>query len=137
MNKKEKQWSLATSERLGGAMIFLSVDKRDTIDLTVNANYERAPSNNNFLGTAQAQNFYPFGLQFGEYQRTASTPQRFKFQGKERVAELGLDDFGARFYMPDLGRWMSPDPLAHEYMSFSLYNFVLNNPINAIDPDGK
>ncbi|MEM9858751.1 MAG: RHS repeat-associated core domain-containing protein, partial [Bacteroidota bacterium] len=84
-----------------------------------------------------ASDYYPFGGQFGEYQRTASTPQRFKFQGKERVAELGLDDFGARFYMPDLGRWMSPDPLAHEYMSFSLYNFVLNNPINAIDPDGK
>ncbi|MEM6737354.1 MAG: RHS repeat-associated core domain-containing protein, partial [Bacteroidota bacterium] len=84
-----------------------------------------------------SSDFYPFGLQFGEYQRTASTLQRFKFQGKERVAELGLDDFGARFYMPDLGRWMSPDPLAHKYMSFSLYNFVLNNPINAIDPDGK
>ena len=39
---------------------------------------------------------------------------------------------------PELvSRWMSPDPLAHEYFSYSPYNFVLNNPVNAIDPDGQ
>ncbi|MEM9858749.1 MAG: hypothetical protein AAF843_15430 [Bacteroidota bacterium] len=48
-----------------GAMIFLSVDKRDTIDLTVNANYERAPSNNNFLGTAYDALFSSFDAAYG------------------------------------------------------------------------
>lgn len=35
------------------------------------------------------------------------------------------------------GRWMSPDPLSEEFPSWSPYNFVMNNPINMIDPDGR
>ena len=45
-------------------------------------------------------------------------------------------DFHARNYMPDLGKWMSPDPLAEEYSSWSPYNFVMNSPLRFIDPTG-
>lgn len=39
---------------------------------------------------------------------------------------------------PDIiSRWLSPDPLAEEYTSWSPYNFVMNNPIIYIDPDGR
>ncbi len=39
---------------------------------------------------------------------------------------------------PDVvSRWISPDPLEHEYVSWSPYNFVVNNPIRSIDPDGR
>jgi uncharacterized protein RhaS with RHS repeats len=38
--------------------------------------------------------------------------------------------------MPDLGRWGGVDPLAEKYQPFSGYNYVLNNPISNIDPDG-
>jgi hypothetical protein len=34
-------------------------------------------------------------------------------------------------------RWYSPDPLAYKYLSLSPYNFVANNPISNIDPDGR
>ncbi len=34
------------------------------------------------------------------------------------------------------GRWISPDPLSEEYTNWSPYNFVYNNPISNIDPDG-
>jgi hypothetical protein len=34
-------------------------------------------------------------------------------------------------------RWYSPDPLADKFASFTPYNFVENNPLNMIDPDGR
>ncbi len=39
---------------------------------------------------------------------------------------------------PDVvSRWLSPDPLQHMRLWVSPYNFVQNNPIMRIDPDGR
>ncbi|HEY6387040.1 MAG TPA: RHS repeat-associated core domain-containing protein [Candidatus Acidoferrum sp.] len=62
------------------------------------------------------------------------------FTGKERDAESGLDNFGARYNSSNLGRFMSPDPaglLAQKPaypQSWNLYAYAYNNPLILVDP---
>jgi len=70
----------------------------------------------------------------------------YKFTGKERDSESGLDMFGARYYGSSLGRFMTPDwaekPTNVPYANFgnpqslNLYSYVNNNPTTTRDPDG-
>jgi RHS repeat-associated protein len=68
-----------------------------------------------------------------------SDKYRYGFNGKEKDKDFGdeVEDFGARLLNKKISRWMAVDPLAGKYPSLSPYNFVANNPLNAIDPDGK
>jgi RHS repeat-associated protein len=69
-----------------------------------------------------------------------------KFTGKERDSESGLDDFDARFYSSQYGRFMTPDwsvsPVAVAYadltdpQTLNLYGYVRNNPLSKVDPNG-
>jgi RHS repeat-associated protein len=66
--------------------------------------------------------------------------------GKERDSESGNDYFGARYYSSSMGRWMSPDwsedPDPTPYadlknpQTLNLYEYVENNPLRSVDPDG-
>jgi RHS repeat-associated protein len=65
----------------------------------------------------------------------------YKFTGKERDTESGLDYFGARYYSSNMGRFSSPDdPFISgspgDPQSWNLYSYVQNNPLNSTDPDG-
>lgn len=58
------------------------------------------------------------------------------YNGKE-LQETGMYDYGARFYMPDIGRWGVADPLAEKYTRMSPYSYVGNNPAIFVDYDGR
>jgi RHS repeat-associated protein len=88
--------------------------------------------------------YYPFG---GESVITQNlTNQHYKFEGKERDPESGLDNFGARFSNSNAGRFMSPDwankpePVPYAKLtnpqSLNLYAFAQDNPESTPDLDG-
>jgi RHS repeat-associated protein len=90
---------------------------------------------------AYINEYYPFGLQ---NQQTSSTQfgskeQRYKYNGKELFKDfkLEMEDYGARMYSPQIGRWNVIDKMAQKYARFSPYNYTLNNPIKFVDPDGN
>jgi len=91
-------------------------------------------------GEKKRINCYPFGLQHKGYNNVINgTEHPYTYNGKEEQNELGLNwhDYGARRYDVSLGRWMSTDPFAERYETLSPYTYVSNNPVNAIDPDGR
>ena len=90
--------------------------------------------------------YYPYGGVENDYCAGSGVTQNYKFTGKERDAESGLDNFGARYDSSALGRFMTPDwaakPTTVPYAKFgdpqslNLYSYVENGPLNRIDPDG-
>ncbi|MBQ8628266.1 MAG: hypothetical protein IJ421_02185 [Prevotella sp.] len=86
----------------------------------------------------QVVHYYPFGGTYADAGVNWSL-QMYKYNGKELDRMHGLDwyDYGARMYDAVLAGWTSMDPLAEEYYHVSPYVYCLNNPVNAIDPDGR
>ena len=81
-------------------------------------------------------------LPFGELSRANSSGTdtvTSKFTGQEYDEELGLYYYGARYYDPKVGRFLSPDPFIGDIgdpQSFNRYSYVANNPVKYIDPTG-
>ncbi len=95
------------------------------------------PSSYNAATVAESD-YYPYG---GEIPISGSDSNHYKFTGKERDAESGLDNFGARYDAGALGRFMTPDPEnagadPGDPQSWNGYSYVSNNPLNSVDPDG-
>ena len=68
-------------------------------------------------GIYDSLDYQPFGEQIA-----GDTGTSHKFDGKERDAESGLDNFGARYDSSKLGRFMTPDwaakPITVAYANF-------------------
>ncbi|MCL2824471.1 MAG: RHS repeat-associated core domain-containing protein, partial [Polyangiaceae bacterium] len=71
--------------------------------------------------------------EFGEFR------EDYRFTGKEDDVEVGLIYFGARYYAPLLGRWISADPLAVHSpgaADLNLFAYVHGRVFVAVDPVG-
>ena len=62
--------------------------------------------------------------------------QPFGFAGGLYDADTGLVHFGARDYDPVIGRWTMRDPLGFAGGDTNLYGYVLQDPVNGVDPSG-
>jgi len=62
--------------------------------------------------------------------------QPFGFAGGHYDHETRLVRFGARDYDPELGRWLSRDPILFNGGLENLYSYTGGDPINYVDPEG-
>ena len=59
----------------------------------------------------------------------------YMFTGRRFDPETGLYYYRMRYYSPDLGRFLQPDPIGYAD-GMNIYAYVHNNPLNFIDPWG-
>ena len=82
------------------------------------------------------QRYYPFG----ETRLTTGTIYTDRlFTGQREMAGLGIYHYGARFYSPKLGRFISADsivPGMANPQNLNRFSYVRNNPLRYIDPTG-
>ena len=95
--------------------------------------------NSDGLGTVSIvdeSNYYPFGLKHEGYNAMAGNPSyQYKYNGKE-LQETGMYDYGARFYMPDIGKFGTIDRFSEKNPSIFIYHYAVNNPVMFIDKNG-
>lgn len=83
----------------------------------------------------QRDDYYPFGMEISSG-TTVSPKNEYLYNKKELQEELGMYDYGARFYDPVIARWTSVDPLAEQGRRWTPYGYGLDNPVRYEDPDG-
>ncbi len=82
---------------------------------------------------------------FGETRWDEAPDENRVFAGTPRDRSVGLDLMEARYYSPDIGGFISPDPLwldspervAALSPSHTAYSYAANNPSTLVDRDGR
>jgi RHS repeat-associated protein len=85
--------------------------------------------------------YLAYGAKESDYrtERWEGFREDYGFTGKEEDVEVGLVYFGKRFLSPQLGRWVSADPLAVHApgeADLNLYAYVEGGVLATIDPVG-
>lgn len=117
------------SDHLGNRRVTYSdLNGNGHIDMTTD------PETNEVL---DEKNYYPFGMEMvGNWLEDAGRASNYRYNGIERVEELGLDMAFYRSYDPAIGRWLQVDPKAESFVAMSPYSGMGNNPILITDPLG-
>jgi RHS repeat-associated protein len=81
------------------------------------------------------QNYYPYG----SIRSGGGMPTDMGYTGQRLDSYIKLYQMGARWYDPEIGRWLSPDTIVPDPVnpqSLNRLSYVLNNPLKYIDPTG-
>ena len=82
------------------------------------------------------QRYHPYGT---GRPATGSLPTDYRFTGQRHEGTIGLYDYGARFYDPWLGRFVSADSIVPEPgnpQALNRYTYCSDNPVRYVDPTG-
>ncbi|AZR73501.1 hypothetical protein BBF96_08950 [Anoxybacter fermentans] len=88
------------------------------------------------------QDYLPFGEDLhkpGTSVVDFEVETRYKFTGQRQVIGIGLYYYGARYYDPETGRFITEDVYQGNLinpLSQNLYIYVLQNPLKYVDPSG-
>jgi RHS repeat-associated protein len=80
--------------------------------------------------------YYPFGE---TRLSTGSILTDKLYTSQREMAGLGIYHYGARFYSPKLGRFLSPDTIVQNFtnpQTLNRFSYVINNPLRYTDPTG-
>jgi RHS repeat-associated protein len=94
-------------------------------------------------GTVEQRRVYaPFGETLSETAPSGGTgsgplSNELAYTGRERDPATGLYYVRARWYDPEIGRFLSEDPLGFDAGDINLYAYVGNNPLGGNDPLGQ
>src|SRR5882724_8765595 len=61
---------------------------------------------------------------------------RFLFQGREWIPELGIYDYRHRMYHPGLGHFLQADPTGFDAGDMNLFRYCDDDPVDGTDPTG-
>ena len=82
---------------------------------------------------------YTYDAFGAERAHTGGSDNPFTYAGEQTDPEAGLIFLRARYYDPDIGRFLSRDifpSLARDTQTLHRYIYVKNNPVRVIDPSG-
>jgi RHS repeat-associated protein len=117
------------SNHLGNVLVTVS-DKKIGVDANNDGTIDYYNAD-----VVTANDYAPFGMAL--VGRTFDAGKyRYGFNGKENDKETTTQDYGMRIYDPQLGRFLSVDPLTSGYPMLTPYQFASNRPIDGIDIDG-
>jgi len=117
-----------------GIITYFHQDHLGSVALATNENGE----------VIQINDYAPYGsITYNDSSSSSQSP--YSFSGKEYSSDLGLYYFEARWYDPEVGRFVSEDPAQYQKIekiiidpqTLNFYTYSRNNPLTYVDPDGE
>ncbi|MEO1253377.1 MAG: DUF6443 domain-containing protein [Bacteroidota bacterium] len=114
------------ADREGYILAYLSNENQEA----VNIHFDDFTIYHGKTNVVQTDDYYPFGLTFNSYSRTASKRNTYNtFQDQEYDEETGWVQFKWRNHQPEIGRFFNIDPLSESFYYNSLYAFSENKVV--------
>ena len=101
-------------------------------------NYYHADALDSILYVSDGQGNVIQGYLYDSYGNllTGAIDQPYAYTGREWDKDIGLYYYRARYYDPEIGRFITQDPIGFAGGDLNLYGYVQQNPVNFMDSDG-